>query len=161
MYAVRLWSVRHASALERVYALFERTLVTAAPLLRRIGWQRLERPVAFVERNVKGFLFDCQMCGRCVLSSTGMSCPMNCPKNLRNGPCGGVRENGNCEVKPEMRCVWVQGWQGSRTMADGDRILDVQIPVDFSLKGSSAWLRVAREKSGEETPEGKPGVAHA
>jgi hypothetical protein len=46
-------------------------------------------------------------------------------------------------------------------MADGDRILDVQIPVDFSLKGSSAWLRVAREKSGEETPEGKPGVAHA
>jgi hypothetical protein len=160
MYAVRLWSVRHASALERVYELFERTLVAAAPLLRRIGWQRLEKPVAFVERNVKGFLFDCQMCGRCVLSSTGMSCPMNCPKNLRNGPCGGVRENGHCEVKPEMRCVWVQGWQGSRTMADGDRILDVQLPVDFSLKGSSAWLRVAREKSGEEAAQGKPGAAH-
>jgi hypothetical protein len=65
MYAVRLWSVRHASALERVYELFERTLVAAAPLLRRIGWQRLEKPVAFVERNVKGFLFDCQMCGPC------------------------------------------------------------------------------------------------
>ncbi|MEX2296365.1 MAG: methylenetetrahydrofolate reductase C-terminal domain-containing protein, partial [Dongiaceae bacterium] len=113
MYTVRLWSVRHAGGLERVYALFERTLVFASPLLRRIGWQQLEKPVAFVERNVKGFLFDCQMCGRCVLSSTGMSCPMNCPKNLRNGPCGGVRENGHCEVKPEMRCVWVQGWQGS------------------------------------------------
>jgi hypothetical protein len=161
MYAVRLWSVRHAGALERVYALFERTLVASAPLLRRIGWQRLERPVAFVERNVKGLLFDCQMCGRCVLSSTGMSCPMNCPKNLRNGPCGGVRENGHCEVKPEMRCVWVQGWQGSRAMAEGDRILDVQLPVDFSLKGTSAWLRVAREKSGEEIAQGKSGVAHA
>ena len=161
MYAVRLWSVRHAGALERVYALFERTLVFAAPLLRRIGWQRLERPVAFVERNVKGLLFDCQMCGRCVLSSTGMSCPMNCPKNLRNGPCGGVRENGHCEVKPEMRCVWVQGWQGSRAMEEGDRILDVQLPVDFSLKGTSAWLRVAREKSGEEAPRDKTRAAHA
>ena len=58
----------------------------------RIGYQRLERPVAVVERAVKGLLFDCRMCGRCVLSSTGMSCPMNCPKQLRNGPCGGVRE---------------------------------------------------------------------
>ena len=49
---------------------------------------------------VKGLLFDCRMCGQCVLSSTGMSCPMNCPKSLRNGPCGGVRADGNCEVKP-------------------------------------------------------------
>ena len=47
---------------------------------------RLEKPVAAVERAVKGLLFDCQMCGCCVLSSTGLSCPMNCPKNLRNGP---------------------------------------------------------------------------
>ena len=57
------------------------------------------------ERLIKGFLFDCRMCGQCVLSSTGMSCPMNCPKNLRNGPCGGVRDGGFCEVKPQMRCV--------------------------------------------------------
>ena len=26
---------------------------------------------------------------------------MNCPKTLRNGPCGGVRQNGGCEIKPE------------------------------------------------------------
>jgi hypothetical protein len=38
-----------------------------------------------------------------------MSCPMNCPKSIRNGPCGGVRLNGHCEIKPEMRCVWVLG----------------------------------------------------
>jgi hypothetical protein len=30
---------------------------------------------AAVERVVKGFLFDCQMCGQCALSSTGMSDP--------------------------------------------------------------------------------------
>ena len=89
MYAVRLWSVRHARGLAGFYKAFENFLVWLHPLLQRIGYQRLERPVAAVERNVKGLLFDCRMCGRCVLSSTGMSCPMNCPKQLRNGPCGG------------------------------------------------------------------------
>ena len=119
MYAVRLWSVRHARGLARFYAAFEALAGQAAPLLRKIGYERLERPVAAVERTVKGVLFDCQMCGRCVLSSTGMSCPMNCPKQLRNGPCGGVRANGNCEVKPEMRCVWVEAWRGAERMPGG------------------------------------------
>src|SRR5260221_11052234 len=59
-----------------------------------------------VEHVSKGAIFNCQMCGQCVLPSTGMTCPMNCPKNLRNGPCGGVRPNGHCEVVPAMRCVW-------------------------------------------------------
>ena len=60
---------------------------------------------AKLEHIVKGQVWDCRMCGTCVLHSTGMTCPMTCPKTLRNGPCGGVRENGHCEVKPEMRCV--------------------------------------------------------
>jgi hypothetical protein len=73
MYAGRLWSVRHARALERFYNAFERGLILLQPVLARIGYDRLERPVAVVERGVKGFLFDCQMCGQCALSSTGMS----------------------------------------------------------------------------------------
>ena len=68
-------------------------------------------------------MFDCRMCGQCMLSSTGMSCPMNCPKQLRNGPCGGVRANGNCEVEPDMPCVWVKAWEGSQNMVHGDKIL--------------------------------------
>ena len=103
MYAVRRWSVRHARGLEIFYQGFERVMVALHPLWKAIGYQRLETPVAVVEKAVKGFLFDCQMCGQCALSSTGMSCSMNCPKTIRNGPCGGVRANGNCEVKTEMR----------------------------------------------------------
>ena len=156
MYAIRLWSVRQARLMERLYDVLERTLVALDPLFRRIGYERLERPVAAVERAVKGLLFDCQMCGRCALSSTGMSCPMNCPKNLRNGPCGGVRPDGNCEVKPAMKCVWVQAWMGAGRMAKGDAILDLQKPVDHSLKGSSAWLRVAREKGAGAPPASGP-----
>jgi len=149
MYAVRLWSVRHARGLSHVYAGFESALMKLAPLFEKIGYQRMERPVAAVERTVKGLLFDCNMCGRCVLSSTGLSCPMNCPKQLRNGPCGGVRANGHCEVKPEMRCVWVEAWQGAERIPGGlEAISAVQAPVDRRLEGTSAWLRVAREKSG-------------
>jgi len=163
MYSVRLSSIRHARALEVFYNAFEPAMVLLAPLLKRVGYGRLERPVAAVERTVKGFLFDCQMCGQCALSSTGMSCPMNCPKSLRNGPCGGVRENGHCEVKPEMKCVWVQAWEGSQRMRTGVKILDVQKPVDNRLKGRSSWLKVVRDKTEPaETPAktgGKPAAA--
>ncbi|HUE45908.1 MAG TPA: methylenetetrahydrofolate reductase C-terminal domain-containing protein [Aestuariivirgaceae bacterium] len=148
MYAVRRFAVRHARFFDALYQGFERVIVALDPLLRRIGYQRLERPVAAVERLAKGLVFDCQMCGQCVLSSTGMSCPMNCPKTLRNGPCGGVRPGGYCEVKPSMRCVWVEAWEGAERMPGGiERILVVQPPVDRTLEGSSSWLRVAREKA--------------
>lgn len=146
MYAVRLWSVRHARALAAVYAVFERLLLAADPLLRRIGYQRLETPVAAVERGVKGLLFDCRMCGQCALGATGVSCPMNCPKGLRNGPCGGVRPDGTCEIRPAMRCVWVEAWEGSRRLPDGDAILAVQAPIDHRLWGRSAWLGLLRSR---------------
>lgn len=155
MYAVRLWSVRHARGLARFYSAFESVLVKLAPVLRRIGYDRLEKPVAVAEHVVKGFLFDCQMCGSCVLSSTGLSCPMNCPKGIRNGPCGGVRANGHCEVKPEMRCVWVEAWTGAARVPGGTQKIErLQPPVDHRLKGSSAWLRVLRDR--EPQPAKRP-----
>jgi hypothetical protein len=148
MILMRRWSVRHARGLERFYRAFERAFVALDPLWRRLGYERIDRPMAAVERVVKGFLFDCQMCGQCALSSTGMSCSMNCPKNLRNGPCGGVRPNGHCEVRPEMPCVWVLAFEGSRRMRDGSvAIRLVQAPVDRRLQGRSAWLAVARERA--------------
>lgn len=149
MYRIRSFAVRHARAFEWVYTRFEAAIVALDPLFRRIGYDRIERPVAVVERLTKGLLFDCRMCGQCVLSSTGMSCPMNCPKTLRNGPCGGVRPGGFCEVKPDMRCVWVMAWEGAARMKGGSRINDVQPPVNRSLEGSSSWLRVAREKAAQ------------
>jgi hypothetical protein len=142
---LRLWSIRHARGMERLYDGFERALHSLRPLMERVGFARLERPVAALEGAVKGALFDCRMCGQCVLSSTGMSCPMNCPKNLRNGPCGGVRGDGSCEVYPAMPCVWVKAYEGSLRMEGGEKIRNVQPPIDHRLKGSSSWLGVVRE----------------
>jgi hypothetical protein len=150
MYSVRLWSVRHARGLNSFYRGFERALTALHPLFKVIGYQRLERPVAALERSVKGLLFDCRMCGQCILSSTGMSCPMNCPKNLRNGPCGGVRANGNCEVRPDMKCVWYLAFAGSARIPGGlEALSQLQPPVDRRLTGRSSWLRVVRERVGE------------
>lgn len=147
MYPLRQWSVSHARLMASTYERLERLLVALAPAFKRIGYRRVEKPVAVVEKIIKGALFDCQMCGQCVLLSTGMSCPMNCPKSIRNGPCGGVRDNGNCEVKPDMRCVWVEAWQGAKQMDDNNSIRVVQFAVDHRLQGSSSWLRVVREKT--------------
>jgi hypothetical protein len=149
MYKVRRWTARHARFFERLYEVFEALLIIMHPLFRRIGYGRVDRPVAAIEKVVKGFLFDSQMCGLCTLSSTGMVCPMNCPKSMRNGPCGGVRSNGNCEIKPDMRCVWADAYAGSLLMKHGDRILEQHPAVDHRLKGSSSWLREVRRKTGE------------
>jgi hypothetical protein len=94
-----------------------------------------------LERIGKGAIFDCRMCGQCVLHSTGMTCPMTCPKNLRNGPCGGVRPNGHCEIIPDMPCVWAQAWERSKHMPiHGKEILRVLPPLDRRLQGDSAWI---------------------
>lgn len=147
MYRVRLWSARNARALSVVYDALEWCLVALHPVLNRIGYDRLDRPFAAVEGVFKGLLFDSKSCGQCTLGATGMACPMNCPKSLRNGPCGGVRSNGNCEVEPDMVCVWVSAWEGSAQLDDGVQAIQVvQNPVDQRLKGRSAWLRSVRER---------------
>lgn len=146
MYKVRLWSVSKSRMLGSLYRILEPVFVLLHPLWKLVGYQRAEKPVLIVEKAIKNLMFDCQMCGQCVLSSTGMSCPMNCPKSIRNGPCGGVRLNGNCEVKPDMRCVWVEAWRGSQNMPETESIHLVQAPVNFSYKNTSSWLRVVRNQ---------------
>jgi len=126
-------------ALERSYRLTH-------ALLRPFGrWLvpggRAESLLAWLEEAGKGAVFDCRMCGQCVLHSTGMTCPMTCPKEMRNGPCGGVRTDGRCEVEPEQPCVWVLAWQRSRAMPRyGDQILQRQPPLDRRLYRTSAWV---------------------
>ena len=154
MYALRQWSVRHARGLNAFYRGFEAALVRLHPVFLAFGYERAERPVAAVEKVVKSLLFDCRMCGQCILSSTGMACPMNCPKTLRNGPCGGVRADGNCEVKPEMRCVWVEAYRGSERIPGGvEAMSKVQFAVDQRQQGRSSWLRVVREKTAAPTAD--------
>ena len=103
-----------------------------------------QRAVAALEHVVKKPVWDCRMCGQCVLHDTGLTCPMTCPKTLRNGPCGGVRPDGHCEVKPEMRCVWVKAVERSERLPLWQGHIDqLRPPVDNRLEGSSSWINLA------------------
>lgn len=139
-------------ALEVIYDAFEKAL---RPFRRWLTPDSaLEPLVIWVEKVGKGAVFDCQMCGQCILHSTGMTCSMNCPKNLRNGPCGGVRTNGHCEVKPEMRCVWVQAYERSLEMPRyGYELLRIQPPVNRQLQDTASWINMLHDIDGE-MPDG-------
>lgn len=146
MYRMRKFSVRNARWLKVLYAGVERLFVAMDPLFQRVGYDRLDKPFVVFEKMTKGFLLDSQSCGQCVVGSTGLSCPMNCPKQLRNGPCGGVRMDGTCEVDPDMECVWVMAWEGNKLMREKEYPIQfVQPPVDNRLRGTSAWLREVRQ----------------
>mgnify|MGYP005841714521 CR=1 FL=1 len=158
MEAVRLWATRNARLMRRLYSALEAVLRRLRPLARALGAQRLEQPMAAVERTVKGFLFDCRMCGNCALAANGMSCPTNCLKRMRNGPCGGVRADGACEVAPAMRCVFVEGWHGSQRLAAPPAQVP-NPPLDHRLAGTSTWLKVVTGDTQPATLLAPPPVA--
>ena len=122
-------------------------------LRRHPSWARaLEILVLPFEIASKKAAFGCRMCGQCILHETGMTCPMGCPKTLRNGPCGGVRLDGHCEVVPEMMCVWVKAERRSRWLPWRESILKIQPGLDWSLKGRSAWIGLLAGRNERETP---------
>lgn len=87
------------------------------------------------EKWLKEKLFDCQTCGQCVLSHTGLICPMNCPKGLRNGPCGGTL-NGKCEVIPELDCVWMN----IETKKKGEGSRKIHLPLKEELLNTASYV---------------------
>lgn len=125
--------------LELIYRLFYGLLQPFKRWL--LPGSRVERLFVRLERLSKGLLFDCRMCGQCILHSTGMTCPMTCPKNMRNGPCGGVLPNGHCEIYPDRPCIWVLAWERSNRMpVFGIEIKTIQGPLNHQLQGTSAWI---------------------
>jgi hypothetical protein len=125
--------------LEIIYRVSKRFLT---PMLKKYGHKSFTKNVMIVsEIALKKPIFNCQMCGQCALHFSGMVCPMGCPKNLRNGPCGGVRQDESCEINPDMKCVWVKAWENSKAMRTFSKeIYNIQPALDRSLRGTSAWI---------------------
>jgi Methylene-tetrahydrofolate reductase C terminal len=129
------------------------TLVNLFPVnkdtgLRRLltkifGWvdrkpglaHQLER----IETAIKTPLFGCQSCGNCVLGSMEYVCPQTCPKQMRNGPCGGANNTGTCEVV-DKPCIWVSVYERAKAANGVDRLSAYVPPPDRSLQGTSSWI---------------------
>ena len=146
------WIKNHPVFLEVVYDLTRVVVVRVYPVMKALSQPLVERLMTWGEGILKGWIFNCQMCGQCILHSTGMTCPMNCPKKIRNGPCGGVGRDGYCEVIPERRCVWVQAWERSQRGRYADELQIVQPPVNHELRNTSAWANMV--EGSDEPPPG-------
>ncbi|HNX67623.1 MAG TPA: methylenetetrahydrofolate reductase C-terminal domain-containing protein, partial [Bacteroidales bacterium] len=104
-----------------------------------------KRILAVTERLIKGPLFGCRMCGNCLLQSTAMICPMECPKGLRNGPCGGVTPEGMCYIDSSRKCVWRCIYTKAEKKGSSGKLLEVLPPVDWDRAGTELWTEVLRK----------------
>ncbi len=103
------------------------------------------RLLAKTELIIKGPLFGCRMCGNCLLQETAFICPMECPKGMRNGPCGGVTPEKNCYVDETRKCVWYAIYKRSLKTGRQEMLLEVLPPLDWYKTGTETWGDVVRQ----------------
>jgi methylenetetrahydrofolate reductase (NADPH) len=107
-----------------------------------VSGTRLEGFFHKLEHLIKVVLFDCKDCGDCALIDVAYLCPMSqCPKNQRNGACGGSFE-GWCEAYPgKKQCVYVRAYARLKKHGEEDA-LDKGIvePCNWDLYQTSSWI---------------------
>ena len=139
------------------------------PVARRLdSSSALESAFGYFEHLTKVALFGCMNCGDCSLFDVAFLCPMSqCPKNQRNGPCGGSYE-GWCEVHTDKKCVWVRAYERLKKHKEEGEIGDYTVPpCNWELMGTPSWLNfyLGRDHSakrlGIEPPAEKPKPAES
>ncbi len=102
-----------------------------------------KRVLRRTERWIKGPLFGCRMCGNCLLQETAFICPMECPKGMRNGPCGGSTAE-KCYVDETRPCIWYKIHERAFKMGREELLLEVLPPLDWDKVGTETWGDVVR-----------------
>ena len=97
-----------------------------------------KRLLGAVEYAAKGPTWGCRMCGNCLLQETALICPMECPKGLRNGPCGGSTSE-YCYVDKTRPCIWYKIFERAFKLGWEEKLLEVLPPLDWDKAGSEAW----------------------
>jgi len=88
----------------------------------------------------------CAACGDCMLGETFGLCPVaRCAKGLMNGPCGGTRKDGKCEVDENTDCVWRLIVERAEARGQLDRLTCVRPARDWSGSTHGGPKRVIRE----------------
>jgi hypothetical protein len=88
----------------------------------------------------------CEACGDCVLGETYGICPVaRCSKSLMNGPCGGTRKDGKCEVNEEMDCVWALIVERANKLGRMDDLKRIKKAKDWSDSRHGGQKRILRE----------------
>ncbi len=147
------------------------TLVNLFPVNKDNGLRRmLGKIMAWVDRKpslthtlerieaaIKSPLFHCQSCGNCVLGSMEYVCPQTCPKQIRNGPCGGANIQGTCEVV-EKPCIWGAVYERAKAGNEVARLNVYIPPPDRGLQGTSSWINYFLNR--DARPGTSPSLTH-
>jgi methylenetetrahydrofolate reductase (NADPH) len=96
------------------------------------------RTLESFEKVVKGPTWGCRMCGNCLLQETAFICPMECPKGIRNGPCGGSTSE-YCYVDETRPCMWYQIYDRAFKLGRQEMLLEVLPPLDWDKVGGETW----------------------
>lgn len=105
------------------------------------------------------FKEECQACGECELGKTAGICPLvQCPKGLLDGPCGGTRPDGKCEVDPEKDCAWVQIYERLEKLNMLEQYSEILEPHDFSKQTRPRTLKVEAINLEEKLAETKRAI---
>ncbi|MBS1369448.1 MAG: hypothetical protein HPZ91_05765 [Lentisphaeria bacterium] len=92
--------------------------------LRRFLFENADKQRADSGRLLKRLFASCRGCSNCRLPRTQFVCTEGCPKRLPNGPCGGVKPYGNCEIAPgeciHSRILRLSYWNESMQTLEDD-----------------------------------------
>ncbi len=111
-------------------------------LCAAIDGSSFEHAFTRLEHLAKVVTNECMHCGDCAIFDVAYLCPMSqCPKNQRNGPCGGGFE-GWCEVYPgTKKCVYVRAYDRLKSRGEEDSLVAYNVPpADYDLRWTSSWL---------------------
>jgi len=104
-----------------------------------------KRVLGKTELLIKGPVFGCRMCGNCLLQETAFICHMQCPKGLRNGPCGGITPDKMCYVDNTRKCIWYAIYKRALKTGREEMLMEVLPPLDYNKTGTETWGDVVRQ----------------
>jgi len=88
----------------------------------------------------------CEACGDCMLAETFGLCPIaRCAKGLLNGPCGGTRKDGKCEVDEYVDCVWKLIVERASACGRLEDLMTIRKPKQWSNSSHGGQKRMLRE----------------
>ncbi len=130
------------------------------PMMQSIYKGRKDPRKHGIEHVTKVITNDCKDCGDCALLDLAYLCPMSqCPKNQRNGACGGSYD-GWCEVYPnEKKCVWVRAYARLKKYGEEGQLDSYRVPpANWNLYQTSSWYNffTGRDHSAERLNIKKP-----
>jgi methylenetetrahydrofolate reductase (NADPH) len=128
------------------------------PLMKKIVVSAEGKPMGkfltWFEYMIKRRTHDCRSCGDCAMLERAYLCPMSqCPKQQRNGPCGGSF-NGWCEVYPnEKKCIYVRAYERLKHDNKEQMLRERYIkPCNWDFYKKSSWYNFYTEKDWQGDP---------